>query len=125
MLKLLRTAAVALAAVLAISLSVKAAPFDAKAFGDAQSANKTILIDVTAPWCPVCAKQRPIIESIKKEKPNLIVYEVDFDSAKDVLKRFRVSSQSTLIVFKGANEVGRSTGDTDPARIRALVGKGF
>ena len=53
------------------------------------------------------------------------VYEVDFDSSKDVLKQFRVQSQSTLIVFKGANEVGRSTGDTNPASIKALVSKGL
>jgi thioredoxin 1 len=125
MFKFLRTTGLGLAALLAIALHANAAPFDAKAFADAQAANKTVLIDVTAPWCPVCVKQRPIIESIKKERPNLIVYEVDFDSTKDVLKRFRVSSQSTLIVFKGANEVARSTGVTDPARIRAMVLQGF
>lgn len=31
--------------------------------------------------------------------------------------------QSTLIVFTGATEKGRSTGDTNPASIKALVGK--
>ena len=114
------------AAILAISFGANAAqPFDTKAFQDAQSAGKTVLIDVKASWCPVCTKQHPIIASIEKEKPSLLVYEVDFDTAKDVLKRFRVQAQSTLIVFKGTSEVGRSTGDTDPARIRALVAKGL
>jgi len=109
-----------------LSVAAQAAqPFDAKAFEQAQAAGKTILVDVTAPWCPTCRQQRPIIQGIESEKPNLVVYEVDFDSAKDTLKRFRVQNQSTLIVFKGNNEVGRSTGDTDPARIRALVAKGF
>ena len=89
----------------------------------AQAAGKSILIDVTAPWCPTCKQQRPVVQEIEKSTPNLVVYEVDFDSAKDVLKRFRVQSQSTLIVFKGANEVGRSTGETDPANIKALVSK--
>jgi hypothetical protein len=51
--------------------------------------------------------------------------EVDFDTAKDVLKRFRVTQQSTLIVFRGKSEVGRSTGDTNPASIRRLVASGF
>jgi len=50
---------------------------------------------------------------------------VDFDAAKDVLRRFRVQHQSTLIMFKGRTEVGRSTGDTDPNRIQALVSKGL
>lgn len=100
-------------------------PFDTSAFRNAQAAGKPILIDVTAPWCPTCKVQRPIIQGIEKSTPNLVVYEVDFDSAKDVLKRFRVQSQSTLIVFKGANEVGRSIGDTNPASIKALVSKGL
>ena len=100
-------------------------PFDTNAFQQAQAAGKAILVDVSAPWCPTCKVQRPIVQEIEKSTPNLVVYEVDFDSAKDVLKRFRVQNQSTLIVFKGANEVGRSTGDTNPASIKALVSKGL
>jgi thioredoxin 1 len=123
---LLRTAVAALGTILALSLGAEAAqPFSDQAFRSAQSAGRAILLDVTAPWCPTCRQQKPIIQAIEKEKPSLVVYEVDFDSAKDLLRRFRVQSQSTLIVFKGGNEVGRSTGDTDPARIRALVAKGF
>jgi thiol-disulfide isomerase/thioredoxin len=116
----------AFVAIVAVSLRVEAAqPFNAQAFQAAQAAGKAILIDVTAPWCPTCRKQKPLIQAIEKEKPNLVVYEVDFDTAKETLRRFRVQTQSTLIVFKGKDEVGRSTGDTDPARIRALVAKGL
>lgn len=100
-------------------------PFEPSAFQQAQAAGKAILVDVSAAWCPTCKVQRPIVQEIERTTPNLVVYEVDFDSAKDVLKRFRVQSQSTLIVFKGANEVGRSTGDTNPASIKALVSKGL
>jgi thioredoxin 1 len=118
--------ALAVAAVLVFSVVGHAAqPFDEQSFKQAQAASKTILVDVTASWCPTCRRQRPIIEQIEKEKPNLVVYEVDFDTAKDTLKRFRVQQQSTLIVFKGTKEIGRSTGDTDPARIRALIAQGF
>jgi len=124
--KFSRIVALSFAFVLAISLAANAAtPFSAKAFEDAQTAGKSILIEVTAPWCPVCKAQRPTLESIEKERPNLVAFQVDFDSSKHVLKRFGVQKQSTLIVFKGTNEVGRSTGETDAARIRALIAKGF
>jgi thioredoxin 1 len=100
-------------------------PFDAKAFQASQAAGKSILVDVTAPWCPTCRQQRPIVEEIEKEHPDLVVYEVDFDTAKNALRQFRVQHQSTLIVFKGAKEVARSTGETDPAPLRSLVAKAF
>ena len=122
----LYTTSLATATLLVSSLVAWAGqPFDAEAFRSAQAADKAILLDVTASWCPTCRQQRPIVEQIEKEKPDLVVYEVDFDTAKDVLKQFRVQSQSTLIVFHGAKEVARSTGETDPALIRATIAKAF
>jgi thioredoxin 1 len=118
--------AIVIAAVVALpSLANAGQPFDAKAFQASQAAGKSILVDVSAPWCPTCKQQKPIVQKIEKEHPDLVVYDVDFDSAKDVLKRFRVQYQSTLIVFKGSKEVARSTGETDPAPLRALVAKAF
>jgi thioredoxin 1 len=118
--------ALLIAAIVALpSLARAGEPFDAKAFQASQAAGKSILVDVTAPWCPTCKQQRPIVQEIEKEHPDLVVYEVDFDTAKDVLKKFRVQYQSTLIVFKGSKEVARSTGETDPAPIRSLVAKAF
>ena len=107
------------------SLASAGQPFDAKAFQASQAAGKSILVDVTAPWCPTCKQQKPIVQEIEKEHPDLVVYDVDFDTAKDTLRQFRVRQQSTLIVFKGAKEVARSTGETDPAPLHALVAKAF
>ena len=126
MLQLLLRAVLGLAVVLAFVFSARAAqPFDAKAFQAAQAARKTILIGVSASWCSTCKRQRPILQNAEKERPGLVVFDVDFDSAKDVLRRFGVRHPSTLVVFNGTTEVGRSTGDTDPVSIRALIAKGF
>ncbi len=126
MFRSVRLAVFAIAGLIALTLSARAAtPYDAKAFAAAQAAGKTILVDVFAPWCPVCKRQQPIIESIRKERPSLVVFRVDFDSAKDVLRTLRVQRQGTLILFKGKDEIGRLIYDADPDRIRALVAKGF
>jgi len=122
----IRMALLAVVMVIVAPLVARAAqPFESAAFEQAQEAGRTILVDVTAPWCPTCAKQKPVIEALEKEMPDLAVFEVEFDLDKDVLKRFRVQYQSTLIVFKGKTEAGRSTGETDPKAIRALVAKGM
>jgi thioredoxin 1 len=92
------------------------------AFASAQAAGKSILVDVTASWCPTCAKQRPTIAALENdpEFARAVVFEIDFDTQKAVLRQMRVIAQSTLIAFKGKNEIARATGITDPAEIRAL-----
>jgi hypothetical protein len=59
----------------------------------------------------------------KKEFQAITVLHVDFDSQKDALKSFNASKQSTLIVFKGTKETGRSTGETSFASIEKLLQK--
>src|SRR6266853_1466672 len=85
------------------AFAAQPAPFTASAFAAAQAEGKPILIDVTAPWCPVCAKQHPILSQLEQtpELRDLVVFDVDFDSQKDVLIQFGVQMQSTLIVFYG------------------------
>src|SRR5262245_31472444 len=100
-------------------------PFDAKAFEQAQAVGKTVQIDAYASWCPYCRKQQPTLTRLEKEKPELVIYEVDFDNDKRTLQKLGVTRQATLIVFKGTKEVGRSTGETDPAQIEAWVAKGY
>jgi thioredoxin 1 len=103
------------------------ASFTAAAFDAAQKAGKPILIHVSAPWCPTCKAQMPTVNGLASEPrfKDLQVFEVDFDSQKDVLREFGVRQQSTLIVFKGAAERGRSIGDTDKSSIEALAAKGL
>ena len=120
--------ALALAAALALGSAAYAMdkkPFDAKAFDAAQAAGKPILLEVHAPWCPTCKAQEPILSQLSKEPKfkNIVRFNIDFDSQKALLRQFNVRQQSTLIVFKGKTEAGRSTGDTSAASIEALLAK--
>jgi thioredoxin-like negative regulator of GroEL len=113
---------------LAIALAIpvwagSAQPFDAQSFTQAQKEGRPILVDITASWCPVCAAQKPIIEHLAAQPDfrSLVIFRVDFDAQKDVVRRFHASSQSTLIAFKGKEEAARSVGDTDEASIKKLL----
>ncbi len=99
--------------------------FTQAAFEAAQAAGKPILLEVTAPWCPTCRAQQPILQKLTTDPRfrDLVFLSVDFDSQKDVLRSRERQSQSTLVVFKGRQEVGRSAGDTNEASITALVAK--
>jgi len=99
--------------------------FTADEFAAAQEAEKPILVDVFAAWCPVCRAQNPILTKLIREPKykNLVAFKVDFDNQKDALRRFNVQRQSTLIVFKGKDELDRSVGDTSEQSIEGLLDK--
>jgi thioredoxin 1 len=97
--------------------------FDADAFAAAQKDGKPILVDVFAAWCPVCRAQNPVLVQLTREPKfkDMVVFKVDFDNQKDALRALNAQRQSTLIVFKGEKETGRSVGDTNPGSIEALL----
>jgi thioredoxin 1 len=107
------------------AFAIETKPFTADDFAAAQKAGKPIFVDVHASWCPICAKQKPILSELTADPKfkNLVFFVVDFDSQKDAVRAFGVRMQSTLIAFKGEHETGRSVGDTDRASIAALLNK--
>jgi thioredoxin 1 len=100
-------------------------PYSDVAFKAAQAAGRPILVEIHAGWCPTCKAQKPIIDKLVEAPKfkNLQIFRVDYDDMKPVVKAFGAQMQSTLIVFKGASETGRSVGDTKEASIAALLDK--
>ena len=99
--------------------------FSASGFEKARASGKPVLVEVTAPWCPVCKAQKPILAELKGQArfKDIATYTVDFDGQKDALRVLGVQKQSTLIVYKGGREVGRFTGETSKPAIEALLAK--
>jgi thiol-disulfide isomerase/thioredoxin len=99
--------------------------FTPAAFEAAKKAGLPILVEVTAPWCPTCKAQKPILSELSAQSKfaKLAIFQVDFDSQKDVLKMLGVQMQSTLISYKGNKEVGRSTGVTNKTAIEDQLNK--
>ena len=114
------------AAALLVPVSACAAEeqaFTRQAFQAAQSAGKSILVEFHASWCPTCAAQKPILAKLFADPKfkNLAVFRVDFDTQKDEVRNFKARVQSTLITFKGSEEVARSVGDTNKDSIADLL----
>ncbi|KIZ48203.1 MULTISPECIES: thioredoxin family protein [Rhodopseudomonas] len=100
-------------------------PFTAEAFKSAQAAGSPVLVEIHADWCPTCKAQTPIVDRLTANPKfkDMKIFRVDFDDQKPVVKQFGAQMQSTLIVFKGAAEQGRSVGDTKEASIAKLLDK--
>jgi len=108
------------------ALGAEEKTFDATTFATLQAAGKSVLIDVYADWCPTCKQQAPILSELlrRPEFNGYTVLKVNFDTQKDVRRTLGVSQQSTFIVYRGTQEVARSTGDTNKDSIAATLRKG-
>lgn len=97
--------------------------FTRAGFDAAQAQNKSILVDVKAWWCPICASQNATIKSAVADAAydKLVIFEVDYDEQKPDWKRFDVTKQGTLIAFRGKREIGRLAFVTDKTAINDLL----
>ena len=115
----------ALALLATPALAAEQHTFTPAAMSAAQAAGKPVIVDVSATWCSTCKAQAPIVQALLKDPryKDLVLLHVDFDTQKAVLRQYDVRAQSTFVAFKGKEEVGRSTGDTDKASIARLFDK--
>ncbi|MBN8974742.1 MAG: thioredoxin family protein [Rhizobiales bacterium] len=79
----------------------------------------------TAPWCGTCHAQKRILPNLLSLPPlsEVLWLDVDFDSQPDLRRTFNVRQQSTIVVFKGRQEVARSVGETRPDALRKILSK--
>jgi thioredoxin-like negative regulator of GroEL len=97
--------------------------FDQSAFNAAQAQGRPIIVEVHAPWCPVCAAQVRAMKRITADKryDGLITFRIDYDTQQPIWKKFGAQKQATLIAYKGKQETGRLSYVTDEAKIGALL----
>lgn len=113
----------ALIATAAPAIAREVQPFTLAAFHAAQAAGQPILVDAHAGWCPICQRQKPTINAMATDPAfaKLIIFKLNYDKQREEKQALGIRQQSTLIAFAGKAETGRSTGVTNPDKIRALA----
>jgi len=108
------------AAAMAHALEVK--PYSAAALAEAEKANRPVALQFHADWCPTCRVQDKVVQGLMTEKGlDLTILKVNYDTERDLKRRFRVNAQSTLIVLRGQKETARSVNDTTADGIRGAL----
>lgn len=86
-----------------------------------------VLVDFSAEWCGPCRVMKPILEKIVQEyqrnKKPLKVFMIDVDGNKETVKKFKVFSIPTLILFINGKEVDRVSGLPAQHEIEAMIEK--
>ena len=83
---------------------------------------KLVSLSFFAKWCSTCLLQEKVFHSFQGDTsvPGTLLV-VDYDQSRQIMKKLRVHTQSTLIVFQGHVEIHRSAGITDPRFLRAAL----
>ena len=96
----------------------KKTTFDKELFNKAQSEGKIVLVSSWMKYCSSCANQMKVLQKAKKEG---ILSDIKFDNIEyfsfdvkniEIANLFDVKYQTTLLIFKGDQEVYRSIGET-------------
>lgn len=101
--------------------------YTADAFAVAQDEGRTIAVVVHADWCSTCRAQEPALNEVMlmPEFAGFAYFRVDYDSQKDVMAELEVPQRSTIVIFKGKEEVGRVYAENDLNVIRDLFSFGL
>lgn len=118
--KLILSAFLALGAMASHALDIQ--PYSAAALTQAQKADKPVALHFHADWCPTCRAQEKVLQDLKSEAGlDLTVLVANYDTEKELKRRFNVRAQSTLVVLHGNKETYRVVGDTSAGGIRGAL----
>lgn len=74
----------------------------------------TVLVEFYASWCPHCQKMMPVVEDVKALLDGQAnVYQFDIDENQELAEELDVQSIPTFLVFKGGEEMWRTSGELD------------
>mgnify|MGYP003401786461 CR=1 FL=1 len=106
----------------ALAHALEIQPYTAEALAAAEKAGQPVAVHFHADWCPTCRAQDKVLQSLKAEKGlDLTVLTANYDTEKALKRRFKVNSQSTLVVLKGQTEAARIVGDVSADGIRGAL----
>ncbi|MDC3060267.1 thioredoxin family protein [Candidatus Pelagibacter sp.] len=109
-----------------ISLGLeKTTNFDLKKLFEIQKSGKTIVINSWNKYCSTCAAQTKVLDQAMKDFKDVEFLFYEQDKNKDIAKTLGINYWTTIVVFKGQNEVGREMGLTDKDQIYSLINKGI
>ena len=99
--------------------------FTEEVFENAKTSGKTIVINSYEVWCGTCSKQTKILNQAEKEFKDIIFLSYEQSKNKDIAQKLGIKLWTTIVVYKGDNEIARIVGQTDKETIYSAIQKGI
>jgi len=101
--------------------------FTPERFQSLQEQGRSVLINVWAPWCPTCRNQGPKLEALLAEPAfsEFAGLKLHWDDQRTLAKGLGAPRQSTVFIFKGADQRAMSVAETNIDRLRDVLKTGL
>ena len=110
---------------LSVSAAEKKTNFSLEIFENAKAEGKTIVINSYNIFCTTCAKQTKVLDQAQKEFKEIIFFSYDQNKYGDIAKKLDIDFWTTIVIYKGNDEVARVIGQTDKKIIYSAIKKGI
>lgn len=91
---------------------------DATFASDVLAADRPVLVEFTADWCPPCKMIAPVLDQIARDEADrLKIVSLDVDANPETTRRYGVLGMPTLVLFVDGEVVSQTVG----ARPRAAI----
>ncbi len=84
-------------------------------------ADRPVLVDFTAAWCPPCRAMKPVLDAIAADRDDLRIVQVDVDREQALAVEHGVLSMPTFVLFRDGREVQRLVGARPRRRLEAEI----
>ena len=99
--------------------------FSEEIFENAKAAGKTVVVNSYEVWCGTCSKQTKILDQAEKEFKDIVFFSYEQSKNKDIAQKLGIKFWTTIVVYKGDNEIVRIVGQTDKETIYSAIQKGI
>ena len=103
----------------------KKTSFSIEIFEKAKASEKTLVVNSYEVWCGTCSKQTKILDQAEKEFKNIIFLSYEQSKNKDIAQKLGIKFWTTIVVYKGSDEVARIVGQIDKEVIYSAIQKGI
>ena len=85
-------------------------------------ADKPVLVDFNATWCPPCQALHPTLEAMAAESDDYKIVTVDIDNEGALAEEYEVSGIPCLVAFRDGKEIDRRVGLQPRKRLEKMLG---
>ena len=99
--------------------------FSEEIFENAKASGKTVVVNSYEVWCGTCSKQTKILDQAEKEFKDVVFLSYEQSKNGNIAEKLGIKFWTTIVVYKGNDEVVRIVGQTDKKTIYSAIQKGI